>query len=107
MQPLEARACGRPVIQTLCTGMADHFGPAGELESCGVVQVEHGPLQPAWGDFGRAPAVTVEAVEAAILSFLARRGKLAQAAMERAAEVASCWSWERTTAALAMTLHVI
>jgi glycosyltransferase involved in cell wall biosynthesis len=105
MQPLEARACGRPVIQTLCTGMADHFVDGEPLAEWGVTRVSHGELAPAWGDFGRAPTVTVEAVEEAVLGFLVNGEKLSQAAMERAADVASCWSWERTTAALAETLR--
>lgn len=107
MQPLEARACGRPVVQTLCTGMADHFGPDEHPSSWGVVQVCNGELQPAWGDFGRAPEVTVDAVEEALATFLQRRHELGRVAMDRAAIVGACWAWEVSTAQLAGRLEVM
>lgn len=107
MQTLEARACGVPVVQTGCTGLADGLPVVEDLAHWGIVPVEHGDLEPAWGDFGRAPGVSIEAVERALLIFLANRKTLAQAAMDHASTVSRRWSWERTTEPLATGLRAL
>jgi hypothetical protein len=95
MMPLEARACGVPVIQTLCTGHADHV--ESDPGSWGIVNVVHGDLQPAWGDYGRAPEVTAQAIYQAVQIFLASRERFVVAARERAASVRHNWSWEKVS----------
>ena len=95
MMPLESRACGVPTIQTLCTGHADHV--EGNPAAWGVVHVLHGELQPAWGDYGRAPEVTAEAIYYAIKIFLANREWFTVAARERAEAVRFNWSWEKVS----------
>jgi glycosyltransferase involved in cell wall biosynthesis len=61
--PLEARACGIPVVMTNSTGHSDHFDP----ESCMLVQ--SGSLEESddyWG--ARAPTVKDESILEALVS---------------------------------------
>jgi glycosyltransferase involved in cell wall biosynthesis len=104
MQPLEARACGTPVIQTLCTGMADHLAPGETPEEMGIVQVPHGDLEPAWGKFGMAPEVCAEAVYESIKTAMTDWPRLKQAALMNAEAVGITWAWERTTMPLVFWL---
>jgi glycosyltransferase involved in cell wall biosynthesis len=97
MQPLEARACGTPVIQTFCTGTADHLAPSESPDELGVVAVPHGELVPAWGKFGNAPEVRAEDVYDAIKKAMAEWPQLKQAALVNAEAVGMVWAWERTT----------
>jgi glycosyltransferase involved in cell wall biosynthesis len=97
MQPLEARACGTPVIQTLCTGMADHLAPGDIPDELGIIEVPHGDLVPAWGKFGMAPEVCAEAVYEGIKTAMNDWTKLKQSAFIEADAVRSAWAWERTT----------
>jgi glycosyltransferase involved in cell wall biosynthesis len=95
MCPLEARACGVPVIQTMCTGHADHVD--GDPAEWGIVPVAHGDMEPAWGDYGRAPEVTTESIYLAIKAFLALRKEATEAARRRAESVRFNWSWEKVS----------
>ena len=98
LQPLEVRACGRPVVQTLATGMATHTdGPPLD----GVVVVPHGDLAPAWGDFGQAPSVKTQDVYQALCLAIDRLGALHCEAWDNAPAVAEAWSWKNATAGLA------
>jgi len=98
LQPLEMRACGRPVVQTACTGMATHFTDG--LPAAGVMVVPHGELTTAWGDFGRAPSVASDDIYAACSFVLDNYGDFAEAAWEEADAVAERWSWENVTRGL-------
>lgn len=95
IMPLEARACGVPTIQTLCTGHRD--GVDDPVMDWGICPVAHGPLEPAWGDYGRAPSVTAEAVYQSIKAFLGRREVFTANAKERAEAVGHNWSWEKVS----------
>lgn len=99
-QALEMRALGLPVVQTLCTGHADHLSEGAVPEDHGVVPVEHGPLALAWGDFGRAPEVMAEAVTSALERLVGDYQRFEQAAQAHASEMKS-WSWVETTRELA------
>jgi glycosyltransferase involved in cell wall biosynthesis len=95
MMPLEARACGIPTIQTLCTGHADHV--EGDPVSWGVCPVLHGDKLPAWGDYGRAPEVQSDWIHDSICAFLGNRKTFTDAARERAESVRHNWSWEKVS----------
>jgi glycosyltransferase involved in cell wall biosynthesis len=107
LQSLEMRACGRPVAQTLCTGMVDHLPPGEGPVGWGIIPIAHGEMAPAWGDFGLAPTVTAENIEGSLLHLLDRRAELTEMAQARADEVAEAWAWERTTAGLAEALRAL
>jgi len=118
MQPLEMRACGVPVVQTLCTGHADHLNgtidqrtwatgaanknqalcpDAHDPRELGITVVPHGTMTEAWGKFGRAPAVAADDVYAAMNECLEHYPELSAAAFENAETIRSDWSWESTT----------
>ena len=64
--PLEARACGVPVMMTGCTGHAEH------VRSCngdGVLEVLTGELAPCPSDIQLAPSLDPEALLAALVQF--------------------------------------
>lgn len=92
MVPLEARACGVPVVMTVCTGHKEHgSGP-------GVVEVFTGPDKPVDdGPGAMAPTVPVESVAVALANALANIGKLREEATEAAEGVRQRWSWEAVT----------
>lgn len=92
--PLEARACGVPVVATACTGHSEH------LEGCGVedgvVIVPHGPEAEIDDGVGAmAPTVEPSAIVEAILRLVDTYPSLHQAALEKASAVAERWSWTR------------
>lgn len=91
--PLEARACGVPVIGTRCTGHADH------MQGAGVVVVEHGESGPSDDYLGAtAPTVNTEHIYKAIFDAYKRREELHDAAVQEAAEIATQWTWEKQVA---------
>jgi glycosyltransferase involved in cell wall biosynthesis len=107
MQPLEARALGVPVVQTFCTGMADHTADTnyGQYPP-GTVYVHTGAFEEAWGGFGLAPGLTDDAVYAAMAKCLENYGALSRAARKAAVEMGS-WSWVERTRGLAERLMEI
>lgn len=95
--PLEMRCCGVPVIQTLCTGHADHLDEKLNPLEWGIEVVHHGEMVEAWGKFGRAPLVRWEWVLDAMLSLFAGYDSLNESALDKADAVRDGWSWEQTT----------
>ena len=91
--PLEARACGVPVIATTeATGHQEHLHGTGVND--GVVPVEIGPDAPIDDVPGAyAPAVSPEAIGAAIRQAHHQYEELHRAAMAMAASVRERWAW--------------
>lgn len=99
--PLEARACGVPVVMTLCTGHSEHA----TWETPGVVGVKSGALEPIDDMAGAsAPSVSVAAVSDALVEARERYETLHEAALAHAAEVREAWSWPSKTGPVLQTL---
>jgi glycosyltransferase involved in cell wall biosynthesis len=97
MMPLECRALGVPVMQTLCTGHADHLKKFSYSGDFGVMPVKHGNLVPAWGKFGKAPEVTVDAIYNS-MKFGIRYWKMLKTnAFDKINVVRRDWSWQQVT----------
>lgn len=93
MVPLEARACGVPVIMTTCTGHADHAG------TLGVVRVEVGRDGPVDDGPGAvAPTVTPEAIADSLVYAASNIDSLTSQAIEASHVIRDRWSWEAVTA---------
>lgn len=89
MVPLEARACGTPVIATTCTGHSEHmFGE-------GVVPIQSGRLAPI-DDVPRAmaPSLSQRDIENALDYAFRNQEDLSAAAMLWSENVRIHWSWE-------------
>lgn len=88
--PLEALACGVPVIATACTGHSEYLATG----QPGAVIVPHNEVAP-MDDFpgSMAPAVTAGCIEWALLECYAKWRKLAAAAEENATAIRTEWSW--------------
>ena len=97
MMPIEMRSCGVPVVQTMCTGHADHLDSSIDPRSWGVEVIQSGEMSEAWGKFGHAPTVRPEWVFDAMVNCLANYDKLQAAALDKADAVRFGWSWEETT----------
>ena len=95
--PLEVRACGIPVVQTLCTGHRDHLESSENPEHWGIVPIQHGPLAPAWSNYGKAPSVEAVDVATAMKQCIEQYDKFRSAAMDRAEAVRTRWAWSETT----------
>jgi len=95
--PLEVRACGIPVAQTLCTGHRDHLEACERPEAWGIVPIAHGPMVPAWANMGNAPDVQVSDVVNGMCAVISDYPRLRAAAMDRSEAVRSRWSWDETT----------
>jgi glycosyltransferase involved in cell wall biosynthesis len=88
MAPLEALACGVPVVITALTGHSEFAGEAG------VVQVMSGEPAPMHCEMGRcAPSVSPEAIIDALRSARSHFEGLKSAAMSAAPALAERWSW--------------
>lgn len=96
MTPLEARACGLPVVATACTGHEEHMPYDIDAVKKGIVHVPHGP-NAAIDDLpgARAPSVTVDAIAGALRYAYDNWRDLHDAAMERAESVRLEWSWRQ------------
>jgi len=102
MMPLEARACGIPVIQTMCTGHQDHFRPNEDYTSWGIVKVPHGAMTKAWGrQFAQAPEVKEEDIYASVIRCMKNWKELKKNALAKSSQVREDWTWERVTRPLA------
>jgi glycosyltransferase involved in cell wall biosynthesis len=90
--PLEALACGVPVIATACTGHAEVLatGPPG------LQLVAHGNNVP-MDDFpgSMAPQVTVESIREALVQAYASWESLDQRAAQNADSLRDDWTWEK------------
>lgn len=94
MVPVEARACGVPVVATACTGHSEHMVP----EPPGCVTVATGPLAPIDdGPGAMAPELTVKAVEDALERAYRTWPELFSAARSNAEATAKHWSWSNQT----------
>jgi glycosyltransferase involved in cell wall biosynthesis len=93
--PLEALACGVPVLATSCTGHSEYLRDGHP----GVCFVEDGPLAP-MDDFpgSMAPSVTVEAICSGLVRLYSNWEKTAQMAEANAARVRTEWAWEKKNA---------
>jgi len=93
--PLEARACGVPVVATRVTGHSE-----GHLDGPGVVEVlahEDAPLDDYPGAV--APRVEPEDIVAAMAFACQRWPELHEAALEQAPFIRGEWTWEKRNAA--------
>lgn len=93
MVPLEARACGTPVMATDCTGHSEHMVASG-----GVMLVPTGPDMPIDDGPGAvAPQLKRTYVREALVSAYIHRRDLVQDAWDCAPTVGEAWSWPRVT----------
>lgn len=96
--PLEARACGIPVIATACTGHADHIKPDTAIRD-GVVVIPHG--SDALIDDGpgaMAPAVNPEHIAEGLGRAYHDLAQLRAASLDACEGLRRKWSWASTTA---------
>lgn len=102
MVPLEALACGVPIVATACTGHSEWFQPG----LLGAVAVEHGSDEPIDdGPGALAPAVAPDAIASALLRAYARWQELDAAAEIGAADLRSRWAWSKQLAPFVGTLR--
>lgn len=104
LTPLEARACGVPILATACTGHAEHLAGAGPDD--GVVIVEAGADAPI-DDLPEAvgPALDDMAIEAGLIIALDRWAELSTNALGKSAAVRQRWAWENQLAPLMRQLE--
>jgi glycosyltransferase involved in cell wall biosynthesis len=91
--PLEARACGVPVVATACTGHADHM-VEGDEPAPGVVVIPSGD-EDLIDDLpnARAPTITAEDVYGSLVEAEDRWLSLHEAAIDNAPNVQRDWAW--------------
>lgn len=99
MIPLEALACGKPVVATTCTGHAEWA----QEGMAGLVPVRAGALESYLG--GRAPTVLAEDIERALVFAYNEYGTLRSEAVGAAPEVGRQWSWSASLEPLITTLR--
>jgi len=88
--PLEARACGVPVVATACSGHADHVTTGDP----GVVIVSHGPdTLIDDGPGALAPSVSARAVADALGLCYVHWQSIAADAQQNARQVQAKWNW--------------
>lgn len=96
MVPLEARACGIPVMATACTGHEEHMCLS--LQDGAVVVPSSQDDQPIDdGPGAMAPAVDPEDIADALHDAFTHRIDLTEAAWAMAPDVHRNWSWEKVT----------
>ena len=95
--PLEARACGVPVLYNAATGFGMHF-PIEKPASVGVVGVRVGDLEFSWGDEeGLAPGLNSDDVAMALQELLLNYRILRQNALKNSEVVRKEWAWSKVT----------
>lgn len=93
--PLEALACGTPVVATACTGHAEYLA----ARPPGAVIVEHGPPGPIDDWAGAvAPTVDPEAIARALAEAYQHWKELSAQAEQHAPTIREQWSWGRVLA---------
>lgn len=93
MVPLEARACGVPVLATRCTGHEEHMH-----DGDGLVVVPHGLRGPIDdGPGALAPTVHAEDICECLIEAYDRREILGELALEQSNWVRENWSWPAVT----------
>lgn len=105
--PLEARACGTPVVMTEATGHSEHARWGSEsaadeyataLET-GVVVIKTGPDESIDDYLGaRAPSLAVEDIALALSNAAASWVTLCERAQQWAPRVGEAWAWQHTMA---------
>ncbi|NCA17327.1 MAG: glycosyltransferase, partial [Betaproteobacteria bacterium] len=94
MVPLEARACGIPVVATASTGHRDHMWPC--PPGCVVVETgEDSPIDD--GPGAMAPSLTSDAVKEALLTAYQRWLELFDEAGKAATTLHETWGWANQT----------
>ena len=93
--PLEAMACGVPVVATACTGHSEYMPKESRP---GVEVVAHGAISDC-DDYPRskAPSVSAEVIEEALLRMHAGYARHHEAALEKAPHISTGWAWETVT----------
>jgi glycosyltransferase involved in cell wall biosynthesis len=96
--PLEARACGVPVVMTSCTGHSEHAyerAPGICFVAQGVQLVMTGDQEPIDdGPGATAPALSVENMKLSLDMFYESWEFFSQDALEAAEGVREAWNWE-------------
>jgi glycosyltransferase involved in cell wall biosynthesis len=98
MVPLQALACGTPIVATDCTGQGEYLVMRSLQD--GFVKVETGknePIDDLPDEGSLAPSLSWESVAESIALAYDVWPLLKQAAMERAVDVCQEWSWKRQT----------
>jgi glycosyltransferase involved in cell wall biosynthesis len=95
--PLEAMACGVPVVATACTGHSEYM-PSVDMKTNGVETVPHGDLADCDDYAGsKAPTVTSGDIEQAILKLHAGYARHHEGALECAPHIREHSAWETVT----------
>ncbi len=99
MVPLEARACGVPVVMTTCTGHREHVGPvSGGADRIAVVEVPTGGAAPIDdGPGAHAPELDPMVLYESLVETQKSWPTLKQAAVGAADGVRERWSWRSVT----------
>jgi len=93
LTPLEALACGTPIVATACTGHAEYLS---RIDVPGFVIVPEGELSPIDDGPGAvAPSVNEDSIFAALNAAYENWPDLSVAAFDAAPAVAVNWSWSR------------
>lgn len=90
--PLEARACGTPVVMTLGTGHEDHKSTPTEKGSWWIVPRDLGESDDYWG--AQAPVVLQEDIEAGVITAMAGLDILSKEAIAAAPQIREHWTWK-------------
>lgn len=90
--PLEALACGTPVVLTDCTGHSEYL----RSRPAGAFVVPHGPMGPMDdGPGAQAPTVSVEEIAETLLAAYCNWTPASAQSFDAAPQVGVDWSWPR------------